>query len=39
MMGAQMGPKHPHEHSADKQGVTTHARGKMPTKAEMEDAE
>jgi hypothetical protein len=36
MMGSKMDAKHPHEHSADKQGVTTHAKGVKPTAAEME---
>lgn len=35
MMGHKMDAKHPHEHSADKQGISTHAKGVKPTAAEM----
>jgi hypothetical protein len=35
-MGARMDAKRPHEHSADKQGISGHPRGVPLTKAEME---
>lgn len=36
IMGSKMDARHPHEHSADKQGITAHPKGVKPTAAEME---
>ena len=36
IMGSRMDARHPHEHSADKQGIMTHPRGVPLTAAEMQ---